>query len=105
VFTAVKAVKQNYEPRNEVLDLLQTFRKMVNEAIRIGLENNISSRFKLSSEVYHKFGNTLHTWYRLSAIEKASAILKNYRREKRRILASSDLTYGKLSHASETRPS
>lgn len=78
---AVKAVKQNIEI-SEITSLLETFRKMVNEAIRIGLEKNITSRFSLSNAVYKPLHNGLHTWYILSAIEKACAILKNYRKAK-----------------------
>lgn len=80
---AVKAVKQNIEIL-EIGNLLDTFRKMVNEAIRVGLEKNITSRFKLSNAVYEELHNGLHTWYILSAIEKACAILKNYRKAKRK---------------------
>ena len=35
---AIKAVKQNYEPTQEVLSLLEDFRLMVNDCIRIGLK-------------------------------------------------------------------
>ncbi|WXG42788.1 MAG: IS200/IS605 family accessory protein TnpB-related protein [Promethearchaeati archaeon SRVP18_Atabeyarchaeia-1] len=82
---AVKAVQVPYEPTSDVLSLLETFRSMVNCCIRVGLEKNVTSRFSLQSETYHKLGNYgLHTWYSLSAIEAATAILKNYRKAKRR---------------------
>lgn len=80
---AVKAVKQNIESP-EIIDILEAFRKMVNEAIRVGLEKDITSRFKLSEAVYEPLHNGLHTWYILSAIEKSCAILKNYRKAKRK---------------------
>jgi len=80
---AVKAVKQNIN-NFEVLELLETFRRMVNDAIRVGLERNVTSRFSLSNIVYEQLHNGLHTWYILSAIEKACAILKNYRKAKRK---------------------
>lgn len=80
---AVKAVKQNITA-SEACELLEAFRRMVNEAIRVGLERDISSRFKLSNAVYKELHNGLHTWYILSAIEKACAILKNYRKAKRK---------------------
>jgi putative transposase len=83
---STKCVKQRYTPSSkDVLELLDTFRLMINEAIRVGVEKNITSRFKLSNETYFKFrNNNLHTWYRLSAIEKASSILKNYRKSRRK---------------------
>jgi hypothetical protein len=43
-----KSVWQNYTPSPKVLGLLELFRKMVNESIRIGLLNNVSSLRKLS---------------------------------------------------------
>jgi len=78
---AVKAVQLNYAPTEETLSLLETFRDMVNCCIRIGLEKNLTSRFRLSNEVYHRLNDFgLHTWYNLSAIEVAASILKNYRK-------------------------
>jgi len=47
----VKAVQIPYETTEEILRLLETFRDMVNHSIRVGLEKNITSRFKLSNEV------------------------------------------------------
>jgi putative transposase len=82
---AVKAVQIQYEPTSCVLSLLETFRNMVNHCIRVGLEKNVTSRLRLQSEIYHQLrGLGLHTWYSLSAIEVATAILKNYRKAKRR---------------------
>jgi len=80
---AVKAIKQTVQV-SEIDNLLEIFRKMVNDAIRVGLEKNISSRFKLTEAVYKELHNGLHTWYILSAVEKACAILKNYRKAKRK---------------------
>ncbi|WXG43563.1 MAG: hypothetical protein WED04_05910 [Promethearchaeati archaeon SRVP18_Atabeyarchaeia-1] len=74
-----------YQSASGVLSLLETFRTMVNHCIRVGLERNATSRFRLQSETYHQLsGFGLHTWYSLSAIEAATAILKNYRKAKRR---------------------
>lgn len=36
----IKCVKQNYTPNDRILDLMETFRKMVNDCIQVGLENN-----------------------------------------------------------------
>jgi len=81
---AVKAVKQSYKPIQELVDVLEAFRCMVNCCIHVGLERNITSRFKLSNEVYKELHNGFHTWYILSAVEKATAILRNYRKFKRK---------------------
>jgi len=82
---AVKCIAIPYQPSKEVLKLLRAFREMVNHCIRVGLDKGITSRFKLSKEVYHelmKYG--YHSWYVLGAIEVATAILNNYRKAKRR---------------------
>jgi putative transposase len=82
---AFKTVQIPYEPTGTVINLLETFRNMVNYCVDVGLEKNVSSRFRLQDEVYHHLGEYgLHTWYGLSAIEAATAILKNYRKAKRR---------------------
>jgi len=83
---AVKAVKQSYQLTQELEDVLETFRYMVNFCVHVGLERNITSRFKLSNAVYKELHNGLHTWYILSAVEKATAILRNYRKTKRKNL-------------------
>jgi len=83
----VKAVKQNIQPTPELGMLFETYRGMVNHCIQVGLQKNITSRFRLTEEVYRELHNGLHTWYILSAVEKACAILKNYRKAKRKGLA------------------
>jgi len=82
---AVKTVQIPYQPTGEVLSLLETFKGMINYCIHIGLEKNITSRFRLSNEVYPILSRCgLHTWYCLSAIEVATSILKNYRKAKKK---------------------
>jgi len=77
---AVKAVKQNYTPSPELLDLLGKFRKMVNDCIRIGLAENATSMKALSKKAYNELaGHDVPTYYRLTAISKATGILRNYR--------------------------
>ncbi len=51
----VKAVQFKYQPTEQIINLLKTFKDMVNEAIRIGLERKIKSRFILIAEVYQPF--------------------------------------------------
>jgi putative transposase len=82
---AVKTVQIPYEPTDDVLSLLESFRGMVNRCIQVGLEKSVTSRFSLSNEVYHDLTkHGFHSWYCLSAIEVATAILKNYRKAKRK---------------------
>jgi len=41
VSDVIKCVKQTYQPNHIILSMVEIFRKMVNECIKIGLENNI----------------------------------------------------------------
>lgn len=82
---AVRCVGIPYQPPQDILSLLKVFRDMVNYCIHVGLEKGITSRFRLTREVYHRLVECgYHSWYVLSAIEVATVILKNYRKAKRR---------------------
>src|SRR5439155_4795592 len=48
---AVRALKQNYQPTEEILSLLEDFRCMVNDCVRIGLRENLTSMKSLSLSV------------------------------------------------------
>lgn len=82
---AFKAVKQIYAPHPELLNLLDEFRRMVNNCIRIGLAENISSMKALSKKCYHELTKyDVLTRYCLTAISKATSILRNYRHSLRK---------------------
>jgi len=78
----VKAVQFKYQPTEQIINLLKTFKDMVNEAIRIGLEKKIKSRFRLITEVYQHFKERyqLHTHYILNACEVAFSIIKKHKK-------------------------
>ena len=58
---------------------------MVNDCVRIGLENNLTSMKSLSLKCYHQLDKySISTCYRLTAISSAAGILRNYRKVKRR---------------------
>src|SRR3989442_678356 len=81
----VKAVRQNYRPTEEILFLLEDFRCMVNDCVRIGLRENVTSMKSLSMKAYHQLSAyDVPTRYRLTAISRAAGILRNYRRELKR---------------------
>ena len=81
---AVKSVEQNNHASPEILGLLQDFRMMVNDCIRMGLEENITSMKKLSSACYYQLKKyDMPTSYRLTAISKTAGILRNYRKKKK----------------------
>ena len=82
---AVKSVKQNFVPSPEMLILLDEFRKMVNDCVRIGLIENATSMKTLSKKAYHQLDRyDVPTYYRLTAISKATGILRNYRKTLRK---------------------
>jgi putative transposase len=83
----IKCVKQKYTPNDRILDLMETFRKMVNDCIRIGLENNESAFISLQKLCYHnvlrKYDDIL-SHYKLCAIKRAAGILSNRRKSIKR---------------------
>ncbi len=82
---AVKAVSQNYLPSEDLLVLLDEFRKMVNDCIRIGIAERVTSMKSLSLKAYHQLERyKVPTRYRLTAISKATGILRNYRKALRK---------------------
>jgi len=83
---AYKAVIIPFKPP---VELLRDFRDMVNYCIQAGLRHGATSKFKLTRLVYRELTAKYpwHSWYALSAIEVACAILKNYRKSLRRGLS------------------
>ena len=58
---------------------------MLNDCIRIGLEANVTSLKSLSLKAYGQLkGYEVLSYYKLCAISKATGILRNYRKAKRR---------------------
>jgi putative transposase len=81
----VKAVWQRYTPTLELPWLLEQFRQMLNDCIRIGLETNATSLKTLSLKAYKQLkGYKVPSCYKLCAISRATGILRNYRRAKRK---------------------
>src|SRR6266566_3463646 len=82
---AVKSVWQYCVPSCDVLRLLELFRRMVNESIRIGLANNVSSLRKLSLLSYNHLAR-YHSpsCYKLCAISRAAGILAARKKSHRR---------------------
>src|SRR5437870_13644973 len=73
---AVKSVWQHYAPTRDVLGLLEVFRRMVNESIRIGLANHVCSLRRLSLLSYNQLAQyDPPSCYKLSAISRAAGIL------------------------------
>ena len=82
---AVKSVWQHYAPTRDVLGLLEVFRRMVNESIRIGLANSVSSLRKLSLLSYNQLAHCdSPSCYKLCAISRAAGILAARKKSHRR---------------------
>lgn len=74
-----KSVSQNYFPSPVTLGLLEEFRKMLNDCIRIGLAEKVTSKQSLTKRVYSQLARyKVPTYYRLSAISKAVGVISNY---------------------------
>jgi putative transposase len=76
ILLAIKSVWQYYAPSREVLVLLDVFRRMINDSIRIGLVNDVSSLRRLSLLSYSQLADyDSPSCYRLCAISRAAGIL------------------------------
>ena len=82
---AVKSVKQNYSPPEELLELLHTFKRMVNHCVAIGLVKNVSSLKMLSLLSYRElYRYDSPSYYKLCAISRAAGILASRKKSIRR---------------------
>jgi len=82
---AIKSVKQNYCPSDEILNLLEQFRLIVNDCIAIGLRENVSTLKSLSLRAYHELSRYgIPSYYKLCAISRASGILASRKKSLRR---------------------
>jgi len=80
-----KSVWQHYAPTPETSWLLEQFRGMLNDCIRIGLPENVTSLKALSLKAYKQLSRyDVASYYKLCAISAATGILRNYRKAKRR---------------------
>lgn len=76
--TAIKPVKQQFQPTIEILQFMEKFRQMVNDSIRVGLENDVASMKNLCQLSYKGTAKySIVNYYRLCAISHAARILAN----------------------------
>lgn len=82
---ARKSIKQSYRPSPAILSLMESFRQMTNDCIRIGLQSDVSSMKRLSMMAYKELkGYDGYSQYRLTAISKAAGILASRNKSIRR---------------------
>jgi putative transposase len=85
IVLAVKSVWQYYVSSSSVLILLEVFRRMVNDSLRIGLVNGVSSLRKLSLLSYNQLAQyDSPSYYKLCAISRAAGILAARKKSIRR---------------------
>src|SRR3989475_6461402 len=85
IVLAVKSVWQYYVSSSDVLMLLEVFRRMVNDSLRIGLVNSVSSLKKLSLLSYNQLAQyDSPSYYKLCAISRAAGILAARKKSVRR---------------------
>jgi len=78
----IKCVWQYHNKKDELDPVFDYFRYCANEAIRIGIEKNLTSKFKLHYQLYHKLrlDSQFHSKYVYGALECAAARLKQYKK-------------------------
>jgi putative transposase len=85
---ARKSIKQSYSPSPQVLSLMQEYRRMTNDAIRIGIANdNLSNMKKLCTLSYKELKiryRNVPSCYKLCAISKAAGILASKKKSIKR---------------------
>jgi putative transposase len=85
IVLTVKSVWQYYVSSSDVLMLLEVFRRMVNDSLRIGLVNGVSSLRKLSLLSYNQLAHyDSPSYYKLCAISRAAGILAARKKSIRR---------------------
>src|SRR6059036_438050 len=81
----MKSVWQHCAPTRDLLGLLEVFRRMVNESIRMGLANDASSLRKLSLLSYNQLAQyDSLSCYKLCAISRAAGILSSRKKSLKR---------------------
>ena len=86
---AVKGIKFAYEPTPQSRELLSTFRDMVNDAIRICLDEKIEGRLNLRNRIYREFQDRygVLSCFPYSVAEVAWSIVKKHKRWHRKPFA------------------
>lgn len=78
--SVTKCVWQYHDIKSELQPAFDYFRFCANEAIRIGKEKQITSKFRLHYELYYKLRSEFHSKHIYGALECAAAKLKNYKK-------------------------
>jgi putative transposase len=78
----VKSIKQRQPPNSDQIKMMEIFKDMVNNCIRIGLENDCSTLKKLSLLSYHQLKEyPIQSKYKLNAISQAAGRLAQMKKD------------------------
>jgi hypothetical protein len=78
----IKSIRQQHTPNPQQMQMMETFRQMVNCCIRIGLEHNKHTLKTLSPLAYHKLSeHQIQSKYKLTAISQACGRLSQMKRD------------------------
>ncbi|HEX5456999.1 MAG TPA: transposase [Candidatus Nitrosotalea sp.] len=77
-----KCVWQYHDKKDDLKPIFDYFKYCANEAIRIGIEKNVSSMYNLHYQMYHKLrlDSKFHSKYVYGALECATSRLKLYKK-------------------------
>jgi len=92
---AIKSVKQSFSPSTDLLAQMETFREIMNDCVRIGLDTGASSMQRLSSLSYQSLrkmhlSSSLPSCYYLTAISTAAGMLVSRRKSIKRQMPTRD---------------
>lgn len=80
-----RSVLQRYQPDPEISELLETFRMMVNDCLRLGLKEDVRDFSSVKRLCYQRMMEyEVENSYRVSAMFEASNLLKKYHTDSRR---------------------
>jgi putative transposase len=78
----IKSVRQQYTPNPQQMQMMETFRQMVNHCVRIGLEHNKHTLKTLSPLAYCQLSEyQIQSKYKLTAISQACGRLSQMKRD------------------------
>ncbi len=81
-----KCVWQYHDKKDELVPVFDYFKYCANEGIRIGIEKNLTSKYNLHYQLYHKLriNSQFHSKYVYGALECAASKLKLYKKTLRK---------------------
>ena len=84
-YTAHKTISQEYSPNGDLKELMETFTKMVNHCLKIGIKEDVANMKRSCYLCYHELDKyDILSSYKLNAISRAAGILSNRKQSMKR---------------------